>query len=383
MEAGWLLSLAAAALRDQGVGQPKAHLFMAGSDRLATLIVAKSPFTAQELRQLRAEVARLGFNVLLSPDQLDRSQVLAQIVEARSPKALAALSTLQHLDFSVTTDNRPFFFNQLNALDPASIVFALRSGDGIVHGNLLATITLLIVMGGAGLLVLFTMIFPALPSVRRAPVALARYGTFYFLLIGLGFMFTEIGLIQRLSTFLGHPVCSLAIGLFGIILATGSGSLLSERIPITTAHRIVGWASLLGLYLVLLPLWFPEVVSAFEGRSLLLRVLISLAAIVPSGLLMGFGFPTGMRLANAISTGPTPWFWAVNGAAGVLAASMAVASSIALSIDLSLWIGAACYILIAPIAIALASQPQGATALKASIMLPHAGRLRAQVGADR
>ena len=81
--------------------------------------------------------------------------------------------------------------------------------------------------------------------------------------------------------------------------------------------------------------------------------LVSLAAIVPSGLLMGFGFPTGMRLVNAIDPRPTPWFWAINGAAGVLAASVAVAMSIAFSINASLWIGAACYLLLGPLSLVL------------------------------
>jgi hypothetical protein len=54
--------------------------------------------------------------------------------------------------------------------------------------------------------------------------------------------------------------------------------------------------------------------------------------IAPLGLLLGFGFHTGMRLVNAIDPRPTPWFWAINGAAGVLAASVAVAVNIAFSI---------------------------------------------------
>jgi hypothetical protein len=83
------------------------------------------------------------------------------------------------------------------------------------------------------------------------------------------------------------------------------------------------------------------------------RALVSLMAIVPAGLLMGFGFPTGMCLVNAIDTRPTPWFWAVNGSAGVLAAGLAVATSIALSINVSLWTGAACYLLLGPISLLL------------------------------
>ena len=359
-ETGRLISLAAAALREEGIDRPEAHMFMAGSNFLATLIVSKSPFTSEEIAQLRARVGELKFNVMLSPDQPDHSQILPQIVEARNAKELAALSARQHLDLSITTDDRPFFFNQLNALDPASIRLAIYSSDGVVHGNLLATVTLLIIVGFSGLLVLFTMIIPALPAVRQSPVAVARLGTLYFLLIGLGFMFVEIGLIQRLSTFLGHPVYGLAIGLFGIILSTGIGSLLSEYAPLATRQRILAWAILLSLYLVLLPFWFPKIVATFEGGTLLVRILVSLAAIVPSGLMMGFGFPTGMRLVNAVDTRPTPWFWAVNGAAGVLAASVAVATSISFSINASLWVGAVCYLLIGPIGIALASLSRAA-----------------------
>src|SRR5262249_53728737 len=64
-------------------------------------------------------------------------------------------------------------------------------------------------------------------------------------------------------------------------------------------------------------------------------------------------FPTGMRLVNAIDQRPTPWFWAINGAAGVLAASIAVAVSITFSISTCIWIGAACYLTLAAPAVAL------------------------------
>ena len=76
-------------------------------------------------------------------------------------------------------------------------------------------------------------------------------------------------------------------------------------------------------------------VRASEGMGLSVRALVALAAIVPAGAMMSFGFPTGMRLVNAIDRRPTPWFWAVNGAGGVLAASVAVGTSIAFSINAS------------------------------------------------
>jgi len=355
METGRLISLAVAALRGAGVDQPEAHLFLAGTSSLATILVAKSPFTPDELAQLRSRASALQFTVLLSPDQPTASPVLRNILDARLPGDFATLAREYHLDFSISTDDRPFFFNQLNILDPQSISIARASSEGVVHGNLMATLMIGVIVALSGLFVLFAMIVPALPSIRQAPASLARLGTSYFLMIGLGFMFVEIGLIQRISIFLGHPVYGLAIGLFGIILSTGIGSLVSEWVQLNSRLRIFVWTCALGVYLAMLPMWLPGVVLVFEGSTLLVRVLVVLAAVVPAGVLMGFGFPTGMRLVNAVDTRPTPWFWAVNGAAGVLAASVAVTTSIVFSINVSLWFGAACYLLLGPVGIGLAS----------------------------
>jgi hypothetical protein len=84
-----------------------------------------------------------------------------------------------------------------------------------------------------------------------------------------------------------------------------------------------------------------------------MRSLVSLSAIVPSGVLMGFGFPTGMQIVNHIDPRPTPWFWAVNGAAGVLASGLAVAISVQYSISTTLWCGAVSYLLLGVIAMLL------------------------------
>jgi hypothetical protein len=68
---------------------------------------------------------------------------------------------------------------------------------------------------------------------------------------------------------------------------------------------------------------------------------------------MGFAFPTGMRLAERVDRRPTPWFWGVNGAVGVLASIVAVACSIAFGISVTLRVGAASYALLIPVALGL------------------------------
>ncbi len=353
-ETGRLVSLAVASLLDMGVPEPRQHLALVAWGELATLIVRRTPFTAADIETLAAAADRLGFAVVVSPDAPVASPLLARILEARDRDALRQLSRGYHLDLSPPTDDRPFFFNQLLISDPVSMAHAANAAPGVIRGNLLAIVTLALIVTLSGALVLATMVVPALPSVRRTASALAWSGTLYFLLIGLGFMLVEIGLIQRISIFLGHPVYGLAIGLFGIILATGAGSLVSARLSLKSSAQVLLWCGLLAVYLALLPAWFPALVAAFEAASLPVRALTALVAVVPAGILMGFAFPTGMQMVNAIDTRPTPWFWAVNGAAGVLGAGIAVAVGIQFSIDASLRLGAACYFLLAPVALGLA-----------------------------
>jgi len=347
-----MLSLAMATMMDEHISSPREHIFLAATDRLATLIVAKAPFTPKELAILTANANRLHFTILVSPQSQTKYPVLSNIIGATTLQGLNEAIAKYPADLTPPTDDRPFFFNQLR-LDASPVQLALHLGDGVLRGNLEATITLTVVVALSTIIVLITTIVPSLPSIRRATPRLAVFGSVYFAFIGLGFMFVEIGLIQRISIYLGHPIYGMAIGLFGIIVSTGLGSLCSYRLSLLTGLRLQIWAGVLGLYLILLPYWFSVLIEQFAAGSLLVRAAVSLMAIVPSGVLMGFGFPTGMEIVNAIDSRPTPWFWAVNGAAGVLAAGIAVLVSIHAAISTTLWCGGACYLLLGPIAINL------------------------------
>jgi hypothetical protein len=170
----------------------------------------------------------------------------------------------------------------------------------------------------------------------------------YFSLIGTGFMFTEIGLIQKLSVFLGHPVYALGILLFTIILAAGIGSSLSEFLPrrkrpliaaaLVTAAAIVGASYLLS-----------ALVAAMATSAMPVRIIASIALIAPLGVALGLFFPVGMGLAKQQQMPETPWFWALNGVFGVLASALAVFVAIYFSISANFWLGALCYLALIPL----------------------------------
>jgi hypothetical protein len=365
-------------LFDLGVEHPRDHVFVAGVGTLATVIVSRSQFSAPDLRALSDAAKRLQYTVIVSPDRPVKDPVLADLVAARSLDDLNARAVRYFLDVSAPTDARPFFFNQLRLAHPADMLAMLQQakrngfdlGVGIVAvGNLIAVGTLLLIVALSAAVVVCVVLLPARSSVVRVDRRLALTGSAYFLLIGLGFMFVEIGLLQRLSVFLGHPVYALSVGLFGIILSTGVGSLLSERISLVQPGRLLLWLGALSAYILLLPLWLPVIThSSLAASGLPLRALASTCAVFPAGLLMGFGFPTGMRLVNKIDARPTPWFWGVNGAAGVLAAGLAVLCSIGFSVDTTIQVGGACYALLIPFALLL-NAPRSAMARRELVSL--------------
>jgi hypothetical protein len=346
-ETGRMVSLAVATLLELGVTAPEQHLYLAAADNVATLIISRSRFSPPALEALDKAVRAREFMTLLSPRQSPSSATLRNIIAARDQAALYAATRHHHLDLTAPTDARPFFFNQLrfDRLFEASNLTQLWR-PGVYGGNLVATLTLMtLILVSAGL-VLVTIVLPLRSTVADTGWRLAAAGTAYFLLIGVGFMMTEIALLQRISVFLGHPVYALSIVLFSLILTTGLGSLASERVVLSTAPRLAGWSIATAAYIFLLPYWLPQWLLTLDSAPLVQRAAFSVLVLAPAGFLLGFGFPTGMRIVSSIDPRPMPWFWGINGAGGVMAASVAVLVSIALSINVSLQIAAACYLLL-------------------------------------
>jgi hypothetical protein len=354
-ETGRMVSLAMATAFESGVSEPRRHIFVAAAGHIATLVLSRLPLSSSQLVALERAAAEMGYTVLIHPNAAPAAEVLRTMLASPSRADLERYTARLPLDLTPPTDERPFFFNQLPLYNPLQTL-RLAFSIGTTHltaGNLLATVTLMGLFSLSTALVGATIILPIRPAHGTVNRRLVVAGTAYFLLIGVGFMCVEIGLLQRLSVFLGHPIYALSIVLFSMILATGAGSLLSDKIPLQTRPRFMLWAVLLGSYLGLLPLWLPALPGRFDSATLLVRAMLCVMVITPAGVLMGYGFPTGMRLVSAIDQTPTPWFWGINGAASVLASTLAVACSLAFGISTTLTIGALCYILLIPAALAL------------------------------
>jgi hypothetical protein len=113
------------------------------------------------------------------------------------------------------------------------------------------------------------------------------------------------------------------------------------------------WGLLVAGYLLVAQHWLTRLFFATTAWQLPTRIGVALAVVMPLGFLLGFAFPTGMRLIEAVDRKPTPWFWGINGATGVLASVLAVVFGIAFGINVTMTLAGVCYLGLIPAALGL------------------------------
>ncbi len=209
--------------------------------------------------------------------------------------------------------------------------------------------------------VVLTIVLPLRSTARGATPKLVRAGTAYFALIGTGFMLAEISMLQYFSVYLGHPIYSLGVCLFSLILSTGLGSLASGLLRTDARGPLLAWSLVVAAYLLGLQHFLSGIFAATTADPLPVRIAISLATVMPLGFLLGFAFPTGMRMVEAVDREPAPWFWGINGACGVLASVVAVMLSMSWGIAVTMTAAALCYLALIPASLALVALPKPVT----------------------
>jgi hypothetical protein len=346
-----LLATAFAAWEAAGASDVRRHAVLlrtAGprgfGNAISTLLMKKSPFTAEELHTIELFSVETGLAVALSPDRVD-DPVVAEFVAAKG----AANGAASGIDMSPATDERPFFFNMVKPSTQVLRMLGLSEPSRLeataFQGNLTATRVLIQLLFAVVLLLVVMVAVPLLArggAVRR-PGWLAILG--YFACLGLGFILIEVGLLQRLILLLGKPVYALAVILSTMLLASGCGSFVSGRFG---ARRLAPRLGLLlfsvcGL-LVAYALFLPDVLSTLLGSPWPVRLGAAVVLVALPGFLLGMPFPSGLRaLELAGARALVPWVWGINGAMSVMASVSGIILAIEFGYTAVFLLGAACY----------------------------------------
>src|SRR2546425_473593 len=324
-----LAALATASLMDRGVADPRQHVIIVRNQDIATIMVAKRPFSAADIDAVTKISKAMEFQPVLTPRFAERPEFEA----ISTPGQYEHLIRTYPLNIEAPTDDSPFFFHMLRAGD----LLKRSTFQGMNQLNLRAVNvlgrSLAIVSGLSAIAIIAPLVFR-----RKVREARSIRLMIYFAAIGLAFMMVEIGQLERLIVFLGHPIYGLTVVLFVLLLASSCGSFYSSRMR--------PWMWLLPVALAAFIFASPSVTYQLTAASTPVRIAVSALLLFPSGFFMGMAFPLGISKAVSVNEGaPTAWYWGVNGAFSVISSVLAVAVAVFWGVTVTLLVGLGAYIL--------------------------------------
>jgi hypothetical protein len=328
--------LALEALRKRGVKDPERNVVVVlGHDifgeLFGTVLVKNEPWTAAQLAKVRALARARGAGVAYAPGG-PYALEWQQLHDASSAEAFCKG---YHLDVCAPTDDRPFFF-QMRRLGSLG-----HEGHGYIYSTdpfavLLVTFAILAVLS----LALVAAPLALLSGDRRPP---AR-SLLFFAAIGIGFLSFEVVLIQRLVLMLGFPTYALSIALFALLLWTGTGSLLTQRVR-DERRTLIGTLGAACALIALSIVALLPVTHALISAPFAVRVIVTILLLAPVGIALGTAMPLGLRRFSAVHPTGVPWAWGVNAIGSVLASAAAITVAILYGFRAATALALACYLI--------------------------------------
>lgn len=343
-----LVSLARASLAALGRPDASRHVMVVrgpwerGSNRAAaTFLLKKAPFTDDEVRRVEDVARRHGFALLYTPLTRPPND-FTRLLEAPDPEGFWRNFPS---DIAPPRDDSPFFFHTVRV---DRLADALASVGERRKTNL-GTFVLFSLLGITAAVTLLFILGPL--AVARGRDLAGGTGRklraiLYFACLGAGFIIVEVALVQKCILFLGHPVYSLAVVLFALLVFSGLGSALSGRLADARLDgalpRVVLTVAALVVAAVLA---LSPVFYALVHLERAWRIAVTVVLLAPLGLVMGMPMPMGIRLLSLRAPEIVPWAWGVNGAASVLGSVAALAIAMLSGFDTALMAAAGLYVL--------------------------------------
>jgi hypothetical protein len=238
-------------------------------------------------------------------------------------------------------DDRPFFFEYHKITE---IFSADKMSDYFSRGTIVHYV-LFYLLAFTSFVSFVAMILP-LYIFEKEGLKVDRIWTLlgFFCCLGMGFMFLELGFIQKLSIYLGHPMYTLAVVLAGILMFTGIGSYYAgtraiDRVALLK-QGMIGTALLSVIWLLIINWVIPRTL----GAPLLIRILVSLCSIFPIGLVMGIPFATGLRYLEERYPRFIPWAWGINGLTSVMGSVLAIIIAMRIGFTVVVLLGCVTYV---------------------------------------
>jgi spermidine synthase len=334
-----VITVADAALRSLGITDTSAHIMLVTDVRhgFSVFVISVTPFSAaQSQRALAAARARDFVPLALPHQQLAAPPNAYERLLALPDKA--AFIDDYPFDISVTTDDKPFFFEHTKWKN------AWKYPDRIFdrfNGHLILIVTALVV----ALLGVVFILVPARFGLSREQRSRGHQRALaYFACLGLGYVLVEMVLVQKLTLYLGNPSYALAVVLCGMLIFSGLGSLLSVRLRAAARPRAVAVAALaVAVTLLAYRFGLDACLQATLAQPVATRIALALALLALPATLMGMPFPAAVAALGDTRRGLVVRGWVINGYCSVLGSCVTMILSISAGFALVLLTGAVIY----------------------------------------
>jgi hypothetical protein len=345
-----LLSTLVAAMEEMGMKEIERKIIAIRSWGSVGIMAKVEPFTPEEIEGVRKFSREKRFDLVLLPGIREEetniyvktasNEYFTAFSSILDPGRRAAFQRDYLFDITPVRDEYPFFhyFLRMKNLSRIHEVMGGKWQYFIEEGYLLPAVFLQVL-----LLSVILILLPAMKKGKMTGTGNPRVRPLlYFAFLGLGFMFVEVSLIQKMILPLESPSYAVTTVLTSLLIGSGIGSLLSNRFSVLRSP-----ITLLAITLLVAAcsLGIPPFSDFIAPQPLLKKAALGFAFLIPLGLPMGIPFPVGIKNLGEKAPELIPWAWAVNGCASVLAPILTIMLAMVVGFQAVMWLGAGAYFL--------------------------------------
>lgn len=289
----------------------------------AKVLVRNADFSREEVDVIKENILRMNQVLIYSPYYVSKEYVFfEQLIKAGDGRdTLMKLSKKYQQNFFVPTDNRPFVdqlasFNGIINLKPVTKdtneAVSISKERGILFYSLILRFNLS--------LFVFAALFIFVPLVKLRKNINLRI-MLYFTILGLSFIFAEIGIMQYFSLFLGSPIYSFSVIIACFLFSSGAGSLISGYFFDNGYLNKNKMAIIILLLLLMYFSFLPRLINYFLGAGLFLKLFLTICIISPLGMCLGVLYPQGLKRVYIYNKSIIPLVLAISGYMSIVASA--------------------------------------------------------------
>src|ERR671916_1792788 len=305
------------------------------------LMIKSTPFLDGEVTTVkekaegnRAEITMLADNYVAAP--------FNKLFNNDSNVYREYFSTAMASNPTIPTDDSPFYFAR----------------EQIPKQMIILLVTVVAISGLLSALLIY--------HARKTRVRFDSRSSFHVLFaifIGVGFMILEVTFIQKFLLLLGTPIMALTVILFSILLSGGIGSYVSGKIFGKRPHKsVLASIPVLAGIIIIYFIYLQQIIESTISMELHYRIAFTFGLLFPAGFLMGFQFPSLIKMASLISilnkneavlqydnyrnnkNNNTTLLWGINIIASVIGTVLAAISAMIVGFNGNLLIGLCMYL---------------------------------------